>query len=131
MFMSKQIPFEKFNVRIETPPKRNAILSVHILENGNLNFNGKLAAKLLGKTVNIRFTPDYKHLCIYEGDEIIVPKNGSCKLYTYTQELKANKIALPAFYNVWLTSEKRYWQGDLLPNPLKRQSKKQASSATF
>ena len=104
---------------------------VNIYKDGKFNMNGKLAAILGGKTLELSFTDDGQHFLLEESSggvqSVRFPKSGSRKLLVVTALLEQQHIMMPAKYEVWLT-EDGVWQGDLLENPMLSQSPKPRSS---
>ena len=103
---------------------------MNIYADGRLILNGRLAAELGGKPVQIKFTGDAKHLCIMESDSekaVRFPKNGSKRLPSALEHLKGHKIALPARYEVNYNEELAIWQGDYSENPPVAKPKGQTS----
>lgn len=129
MATGKFLPLEQFTFIVEPSDTHISSLRVNIYANGRLILNGKLAAELSGKPVQIRFTDDAKHLCIIESDSenaVRFPKNGSKRLSSALEHLKGHKIALPARYEVSYNKELAFWQGDLSENPPVAHPKNQA-----
>ena len=58
------VPLEQFTFVIAPPASRTDILCVNLYADGRFNLNGKLAEALRGKSVQISFTDDAKHLCL-------------------------------------------------------------------
>lgn len=125
----KFLPLEQFTFIVDPPDSHLSSLRVNIYPDGRLILNGKLAAELNGKLLQIRFTGDAKHLCIIESDSenaVKFPKNGSKRLPSAIAHLKSHKITLPARYEVNYNKELAFWQGDYSENPSAAQSKNQA-----
>ena len=121
MTTDKFLPLEQFTFIVDPPDSHISSLRVNIYADGRLILNGKLAAELSGKPVQIRFTGDAKHLCIIESDSenaVRFPKNGSKRLPSALDHLKGHKIALPAKYEVRYNKKLAFWQGDHSENPL-------------
>ena len=120
MAASSFLPLEQFTVLISPSESRSDSMCVSIYADGRFNLNGKLAAALHGKPVQIRFTEDAKHLCLMEStsaESIKFPKNGSKKLGPVIHLLKAKKIPFPAKYIVLYNNEEKHWQGEITANP--------------
>ena len=131
MINNKGIALDQFTVLIPNPTNRLTSTCVMVYENDRFNMNGRLAEKLGGKKVAVAFTVDAKHFALKEdngSDSIFFPKSGSKKLSTVSALLKDSKIAFPAKYDVWYNDEGRFWQGDLLENPMQRLPVKRPSS---
>lgn len=130
MATGKFLSLEQFTFIVDPPDSHTNSLYVNIYADGRLNLNGRLAAELSGKPVQIRFTGDAKHFCIIESDSenaVKFPKNGSKRLPSALEHLKGHKIALPARYEVNYNKELAFWQGDYSENPPKSKPKSQAS----
>ena len=128
MATNKFLPLEQFTFIVDPPDSYISSLRVNIYTDGRLIMNGKLAAELSGKPVQIRFTEDAKHLCIIESvyeNAVRFPKNGSKRLPSALEHLKDHKIALPARYEVSYNKELGFWQGDHSENPPATQQKSQ------
>ena len=128
MATNKFLPLEQFTFIVDPPDSHISSLRVNIYADGRLILNGKLAAQLSGKPVQIRFTDDAKHLCIVESDSentVRFPKNGSKRLPAALEHLKGHKIPLPARYEVSYNEELTFWQGDHSENPPATQPKNQ------
>ena len=113
-------PFEQFAFVAAPPVSRTDILCVNLYADGKFNLKGKLAEALRGKSLQISFTDDAKHLCLIERDSVNAvrfPKSGSRKLDHALQPLKSRKIPLPAKHEVHYCEEHKFWQGDLTENP--------------
>ena len=120
MAASSFLPLEQFTVLISPAESRSDLMYVSIWSDGKLNLNGKLAAALHGKPIQIRFTEDAKHLCLMESsstETIRFPKNGSRKLDPVIHLLKEKKIPFPAKYIVHYNNEEKHWQGEIIANP--------------
>ena len=78
----KAIPLEQFTIEITPPETRSSMLAISLYEDGKFNMNGKLSQILGGKSINIKFTPDCKNICLQEAKDASIkfPKNGSLKL---------------------------------------------------
>ena len=119
------LPLEKFTIVVSPPESRNEAMFISITENGRFNLNGKLAALLHGKPIQVRFTDDGKHLCLLEStskEGISFPKSGSRKLDQVMSILKSQKITIPAKYSVRYDEVQKIWQGDVIENPTQRQT---------
>ena len=128
MATDKFLPLEQFTFIVDPPETHTNTLRVNIYADGRLILNGRLAAALNGKPVQIRFTGDAKHLCFIESDSenaIKFPKNGSKRLPKVMEHLKGHKITLPARYEVSYNKERTFWQGDYSENPPVTQAKNQ------
>jgi hypothetical protein len=120
MATNQFVPLEQFTFVIAPPASRTDILCVNLYADGRFNLNGKLAEALRGKSVQISFTDDAKHLCLLERDSVNAvkfPKSGSRRLEQALQHLKSHKIPIPAKYEVHYCEEHKFWQGDLIENP--------------
>ena len=130
MAANKFLSLEQFTF-IAVPPESNiSSLRVSIYADGRLILNGKLAEVLSGKTVEVRFTDDARHLCFFESDSenaVKFPKNGSKRLPSAVEHLKRHKTTLPARYEVKFSEELAFWQGDYCENPPVTKSKSQVS----
>ncbi|MGM9619476.1 MAG: hypothetical protein ACI3W8_06570 [Oscillospiraceae bacterium] len=106
-------------------------MCVNIYPDGKFNLNGKLAEKLRGKAMEIKFTPDGKHFMMEEAKDaqrqITFPKSGSRKLAEVADLLEKHKITLPARYEVWFTDD-GFWQGDHMEDPTQPRSEKPRTS---
>lgn len=125
------LPLEQFTFIVNPPDTHISSLRVNIYADGRLILNGKLAAELSGKPVQIRFTGDAKHLCLIEGDAenaVKFPKNGSKRLPSALEYPKNHRITLPARYEVSYDEERAFWQGDYCENPPTMQQKNQTGS---
>ena len=131
MTPNKFLPLEQFTF-IATPPELRAqALCVNIYANGRLNLNGKLAEKMSGKNLQIRFTEDAKHLCLIEVSQdqaIRFPKNGSKRLPSVIDYLKAHRMSFPARYLINYDETQNFWQGDYYENPIHAQAPVQSNS---
>lgn len=130
MATGKFLSLEQFTFIAVPPESQISSLRVSIYADGRLILNGKLAEVLSGKTVEIRFTDDARHLCFFESDSenaVRFPKNGSKRLPSAVEHLKRHKTALPARYDVKYSEELAFWQGDYCENPPVTKSKSQAS----
>ena len=130
MATSKFLSLEQFTFIAVPPESHISSLRVNIYADGRLILNGKLAEELSGKTVEIRFTDDARHLCFFERDSenaARFPKNGSKRFPSAVEHLKRHKITLPARYDVKFSEELTFWQGDYCENPPVTKSKSQAS----
>ena len=111
--------------------QQKSLVILNIYKDGKFNMNGKLAAILGGKTLELSFTDDGQHFLLEESSggvqSVRFPKSGSRKLLVVTALLEQQHIMMPAKYEVWLT-EDGVWQGDLLENPMLSQSPKPRSS---
>ncbi len=124
MAASSFLPLEQFTVLISPSESRSDLMYVSIWSDGRFRLNGKLAAALHGKPVQILFTEDAKHLCMMESasaETIKFPKNGSRKLDSVIRLLKSNKIPFPAKYIVHYNNEEKHWQGEITANPTQEQ----------
>ena len=85
----KAIRLEQFTIEITPPETRSSMLAISLYEDGKFNMNGKLSQILGGKSINIKFTPDCKNICLQEAKDASIkfPKNGSLKLPECTQIL--------------------------------------------
>ncbi len=131
MAANKFLTLEQFTFVVNPPDIHTSGLRANIYADGRIILNGKLAAELSGKAVQIRFTDDAKHMCFVEGDfenTIKFPKNGSKRLPSAMEYLKKHRIALPAKYEISYCEECRFWQGDYVENPPVAQLKNSASS---
>ena len=128
MSVRKDIPLEEFELIISPPINRLASMCVNIYEDGKFNLNGKLAAKIDGKKLGIRFTRDGNYLCLIEDGNIAFPKSGSCKIPEIVEKLKGAKISLPARYEVSYSESTHTWQGAYEENPTKSPSEKARST---
>ena len=125
------LSLEQFTFIVNPPNAQISSLRANIYEDGRMILNGKLAAELSGKSVQIRFTDDAKHICFVEGDfenTVKFPKNGSKRLPSAMEYLKKHRIALPARYEISYSEEYRFWQGDYSENPPVAQQKNPAGS---
>lgn len=116
----KRIPLEEYCIVVANPINRLNAAFVNIYKDGRFNMNSKLALKLGGKKINIRFTKDVRYFMMVEGvDEnaIIFPKNGSKKIDEISSLLSQHKVTLPAQYEVWFDEETEIWRGELAANP--------------
>ena len=103
MATSTFLSLEQFTFIAVPPDSHISSLRVSIYADGRLILNGKLAEVLSGKTVEIRFTDDARHICFFESDSenaVRFPKNGSKRLPSAVEHLKKHKISLPARYEV-------------------------------
>lgn len=120
MAANKFLILEQFTFIVTPPDAHVSSLRASIYEDGRMILNGKFAAELNGKPVQIRLTDDAKHLCFIESDSdntVIFPKNGSKRLPSAMEYLKKHQIALPARYEICYNEECRFWQGDYGENP--------------
>lgn len=101
---------------------------VYIYEDGKFNMNGKLAEKLGGKEVAIKFLPDGKYLCLQENGNILFPKKGSRKIPEIVEILKSKGITFPAKYELQYSKITQSWQGVCEENPIKLPSRKVRNS---
>jgi hypothetical protein len=118
MATSTFLSLEQFTFIAVPPDSHISSLRVSIYADGRLILNGKLAEVLSGKTVEIRFTDDARHLCFFESDSenaVRFPKNGSKRLPSAVEHLKRHKTTLVIqdnitkilFTNTCLT---RFWE---------------------
>ncbi|MBR5536366.1 MAG: hypothetical protein IKU58_00515 [Clostridia bacterium] len=125
------LPRTMFTQKMVPASTMNQITCVNIYKDGKFNMNGKLAASLGGKTLELSFTDDGQHFLLEESSggaqSVRFPKSGSRRMLMVTELLEQQHIMLPAKYEVWLT-EDGVWQGDLLENPMLSQSPKLRSS---
>ena len=131
MATGKFLSLEQFTFIAVPPESQTSNLRANIYADGRLILNGKFAEKLSGKTVEIRFTDDARHLCLFESNSenaVRFPKNGSKRFPSAVEHLKRHKITLPARYEVKFNEELALWQGDYSENPPVTKSKSQASS---
>ncbi len=122
---------EEYSVIISNPANRLSVICVNIYKDGRFNMNGKLAEKLGGKKISIRFTKDARHLVMIESEDtnaIPFPKNGYKKLEEVSKLLAIHKISLPAQFEVWYDEEEKTWRGELAENPTIPQPGKPRSS---
>ena len=130
MATGKFLSLEQFTFIAVPPDSHISSLRVSIYADGRLILNGKLAEVLSGKTVEIRFTDDARHICFFESDSenaVRFPKNGSKRLPSAVEHLKRHKTTLPARFEVKFSEELAFWQGDYSENPPVTKSKSQAS----
>lgn len=123
------LPLDQFTVFIDPPETHRSVLYASVYTDGRLYLNGKLAEKLSGKPVRVRFTENAKHLCFEETDSelsIRFPKNGSKQMPDAASFLKKHKISLPAKFEVNYNKESHFWQGDYREDPFPSQSRKRA-----
>ena len=114
------LPLDQFTVLISPSESRSDLMYVGIRSDGKFSLNGKLAAALHGKPIQICFTEDAKHLCLMEStsaETFRFPKNGSRKLDPVIHLLKVKKIPFPAKYIVHYNKEENHWQGEITANP--------------
>ena len=126
MATNKFLPLEQFTFIVNPPDTHISSLRVNIYADGRLILNGKLAAELSGKPVQIRFTGDAKHLCFIESDSenaVRFPKNGTKRLPSALEYIRGHKITLPARYEVNYDEGRAFWQGDYSENPPTTQQK--------
>lgn len=128
MSIRRDIPLEEFEIIISPPSNRLASMCVNIYEDGKFNLNGKLAAKIGGKKLEIRLTRDGKYLCLIENGNIAFPKSGSCKIPEVIAKLKDAKISFPAKYEIMYSDATQTWQGPLEENPIMKPSEKAHST---
>ena len=131
MAANKFLSLEQFTFVVNPPDMHASSLRASVCADGRIILNGKLAAKLSGKPVQIRFTDDAKHVCFVEGDfenTVKFPKNGSKRLPSAVEHLKKHRIVLPARYEISFSEEGRFWQGDHVENPPVAQLKNPAGS---
>ena len=79
MATNKFLSLEQFTFIANPPNAQISSLRANTYEDGRMILNGKLAAELSGKSVQIRFTDDAKHICFVEGDfenTVKFPKKG-------------------------------------------------------
>lgn len=127
----KRIPMEEYSIVISNPTNRLSMICVNIYKDGRFNMNGKLAEKLGGKKISIRFTKDARHFAMIESEDtnaIPFPKNGYKKLEEISKLLTIHKVSLPAQFEVWYDEEMHAWLGELAENPTILQSGKPHSS---
>ena len=125
MATNKFLSLEQFTFIVEPPDVRTNSLCVNFYADGRLILNGRLAAELSGKAVQIRFTDDARHLCFVENDaekSVRFPKNGSKRLPSATDFLKKHKMSIPARYEISYNEEYKFWQGDYCENPTQARS---------
>jgi hypothetical protein len=127
----KDIPLEDFHIIIKPPDNRFSSTCINIYDDGKFNMNGKLSSILGGKELQIRFTNDYRNMCILEtGDRsnlIKFPKNGSQKIPDLIC-LREHGISFPAKFEFWHSEATESWQGKYVENPTKKPSAKPPSS---
>ena len=131
MATNKFLPLEQFTFIITPPVSRADSLCVNLYTDGKFNLNGKLAAALRNKPIQVLFTDDAKHLCLVERaspEAIIFPKSGSKRLEQAIHHLKARKIPLPAKYEVHYSDVHKFWQGDLVENPTQEKTQRGSGS---
>ncbi len=128
---NKDIPLDYFHIIIEPPENRLSSTRVNIYDDGKFNMNGKLTNVLGGKELQVRFTDDYRNMCILEtGDEgslIKFPKSGSYRIPKLIYLLKDHGLSFPARYEFWYSEATRTWQGEYIENPTKKPSTKPPS----
>lgn len=130
MTTERFLSLDQFSVFINPPEMHRNILYASVYEDGRLCLNSRLAEKLSGKPVRVRFTEDAKHLCFEETNSkqtVTFPKNGSKKLPDAAGFLKKCRKPLPAKYEVHYSSEGHFWQGDYIESPFSPQSRKRNS----
>jgi hypothetical protein len=87
----KDIPLENFVITVDPPMNRLANLSVNIHQDGRINLNSKLLSEIQQKNVQLKFTEDYKALCIITNGELTslfkLPKSGILKSPNVSESL--------------------------------------------
>lgn len=124
------LTLEQFSFLV-TLPLQTKPMCVNIHETGRFNMNGKLAEKLSGKPLQIRFTPDAKNLSLQElvvETAIRFPKNGSKRIPSVVEHLTANHIPLPARYEIRYNEKDNFWQGDYCANPTRPPAQRNTNS---
>lgn len=128
----KDIPLEDFHIIIEPPENHFPTTCVTIYADGKFNMNDKLSSVLGGKELQIRFTGDYRNICIWEmGDKsslIKFPKSGSRKIPKLICLLKEHGLVFPAKFEFWYSETTGSWQGEYIENPTKKPSVRPPSS---
>ena len=113
----KNLTLADFCIEISPPANRLSSTSINIYEDGKFNMNGKLAEKLGGQKLHIRFTKDMKHLCLASEGNIYFPKNGSQRLPEVSELLKKAGFSFPAKYELNFDKEQNLWCGTHQANP--------------
>lgn len=131
MAMNNYLPLEQFSFVVDPPKMYAKTYYASIYTDGRFNLNSRLAEKLSGKPLQIRFNKDGTRLCLIESAEektMQFPKNGTKKIPDVANYLKKQKILLPARYTVGYSEEYSSWQGFLDENPTFTQASRRPNS---